>query len=290
MVDQQSSSRLLGPAEIRELADAHGIMPTKKLGQNFVHDAGTVRKIVAKAGVTPGQVVLEVGPGLGSLTLGLLEARAIVEAVELDGGLARALPSTVAARGGDWASRLFVVNMDALDLRASDLPRAPSALVANLPYNVAVPILLTALANLPSLESALVMVQREVADRLVAPKGSKTYGAPTVKLAWYGQSSRVGIVGPNVFWPRPNVDSALVRTTVSSTSRGGTELRDATFALVDAAFEQRRKMVRASLRSLIPDGVELGRMFADAGISSEARPEALEIDDFVALARAWVQR
>ena len=290
MVDQQSSSRLLGPAEIRELADAHGIMPTKKLGQNFVHDAGTVRKIVAKAGVTPGQVVLEVGPGLGSLTLGLLEAGAIVEAVELDGGLARALPSTVAARGGDWASRVVVVNMDALDLRASDLPQAPGALVANLPYNVAVPILLTALANLPSLESALVMVQREVADRLVAPKGSKTYGAPTVKLAWYGQSSRVGIVGPNVFWPRPNVDSALVRTTVSSTSRGGTELRDATFALVDAAFEQRRKMVRASLRSLIPDGVELGRMFADAGISSEARPEALEIDDFVALARAWVQR
>ena len=174
MVDQQSSSRLLGPAEIRELADAHGIMPTKKLGQNFVHDAGTVRKIVAKAGVTPGQVVLEVGPGLGSLTLGLLEAGAIVEAVELDGGLARALPSTVAARGGDWASRLFVVNMDALDLRASDLPQAPGALVANLPYNVAVPILLTALANLPSLESALVMLQREVADRLVAPKGSKT--------------------------------------------------------------------------------------------------------------------
>lgn len=290
MVDQQSSSRLLGPAEIRELAEAHGIMPTKKLGQNFVHDAGTVRKIVAKAGVTPGQVVLEVGPGLGSLTLGLLEAGAIVEAVELDGGLARALPSTVAARGGDWASRVVVVNMDALDLRASDLPQAPGALVANLPYNVAVPILLTALANLPSLESALVMVQREVADRLVAPKGSKTYGAPTVKLAWYGQSSRVGIVGPNVFWPRPNVDSALVRTTVSSTSRGGTELRDATFALVDAAFEQRRKMVRASLRSLIPDSVELGRIFADASISPEARPEALEIDDFVALARAWVQR
>ena len=290
MVDQQSSSRLLGPAEIRELAEAHGIMPTKKLGQNFVHDAGTVRKIVAKAGVTPGQVVLEVGPGLGSLTLGLLEAGAIVEAVELDGGLARALPSTVAARGGDWASRVVVVNMDALDLRASDLPKAPGALVANLPYNVAVPILLTALANLPSLESALVMVQREVADRLVAPKGSKTYGAPTVKLAWYGQSSRVGIVGPNVFWPRPNVDSALVRTTVSSTSRGGTELRDATFALVDAAFEQRRKMVRASLRSLIPDSVELGRIFADASISPEARPEALEIDDFVALARAWVQR
>lgn len=290
MVDQQSSSRLLGPAEIRELAEAHGIMPTKKLGQNFVHDAGTVRKIVAKAGVTPGQVVLEVGPGLGSLTLGLLEAGAIVEAVELDGGLARALPSTVAARGGDWASRVVVVNMDALDLRASDLPQAPGALVANLPYNVAVPILLTALASLPSLESALVMVQREVADRLVAPKGSKTYGAPTVKLAWYGQSSRVGIVGPNVFWPRPNVDSALVRTTVSSTSRGGTELRDATFALVDAAFEQRRKMVRASLRSLIPDSVELGRIFADASISPEARPEALEIDDFVALARAWVQR
>ena len=274
----------------RYILKTFNIHMSKKLGQNFVVDANTVRKIVQVGAVQAGERVVEVGPGLGSLTLGLLEAGAIVEAVELDGGLARALPSTVAARGGDWASRVFVVNMDALDLRASDLPQAPGALVANLPYNVAVPILLTALANLPSLESALVMVQREVADRLVAPKGSKTYGAPTVKLAWYGQSSRVGIVGPNVFWPRPNVDSALVRTTVSSTSRGDTELRDATFALVDAAFEQRRKMVRASLRSLIPDSVELGRIFADASISPEARPEALEIDDFVALAQAWVQR
>lgn len=285
MGEQVEAGRLLGPVQIRGLAERLGVSPTKKLGQNFVHDAGTVRMIVARAGVAPGDQVLEVGPGLGSLTLGLLEAGANVTAIELDGALADALPDTVEEMAPAWADRLVVHNKNALDLQSGDFANPPVALVANLPYNVAVPILLTALERLPSLRSAFVMVQKEVADRLVARKGSKTYGAPSVKLAWYGAAKRAGIVGPNVFWPKPNVDSALVSLVVSEPP-GDEDLRRATFALVDAAFEQRRKMVRSSLRGVVADPEQLARALAAANVDPRARPEELEITDFVALAGA----
>ncbi len=281
---------LLGAAEIRRLADAHGIVPTKKLGQNFVHDAGTVRKIVAKAGVRSGDVVLEVGPGLGSLTLALLEAGVYVEAVELDAGLAQALAATVLERSGQWAARLSVTHADATQIGTLSFGRPPSALVANLPYNVAVPILLTAFAEVPTLRSALIMVQKEVADRLVAPKGSKVYGAPTVKLAWYGAASLAGLVGPDVFWPRPNVHSALVRVIAHEQPLGDAELRDATFAVIDTAFEQRRKMLRSSLRSLVPDQEELSRLLEQAQVAPSARPESLEIQDFMRIGEQWLAR
>lgn len=283
---QEESGKLLGPVQIRSLAEELGINPTKKLGQNFVHDAGTVRKIVGRAGVRRGGEVLEVGPGLGSLTLGLLEAGANVAAVELDGALARALPGTVQTLDPQWADRLRVINKDALDLDSDDFEVQPTALIANLPYNVAVPILLTALERLPSLRSAFVMVQKEVADRLVAAKGSKTYGAPTVKLAWYGVAKRAGIIGPNVFWPKPNVDSALVDVRVAEEPPGEETLRSSTFALIDAAFEQRRKMVRASLRSVVADTGVLAAGLEESGVDPQARPEELEVGDFRALARA----
>lgn len=288
-MSRQAPSDLLGPVEIRALADQYNIVPTKRRGQNFLHDAGTIRRIVARAAVTPGQVVLEVGPGLGSLTLGLLEAGAIVEAVELDSTMASVLPKTVAARGRRWEQRLSVVNADALELQPGDLELAPEALVANLPYNVAVPIVLTVLARFVSVESVLIMVQGEVADRLVAAKGSKTYGAPTVKLAWYGTAVRAGTVGPDVFWPRPNVDSALVRITTHPQPPGDVPLREKTFRLIDAAFAQRRKMVRASLRSVIPDRDQLGRLLIEANVAPDSRPEALEIADFVRVAQAWAR-
>lgn len=284
--EKAASPRLLGPVEIRALAAAHGIVPTKKLGQNFVHDAGTVRKIVAAAGVKPGETVLEVGPGLGSLTLGLLEAGAQVEAIEIDRGLAAALPETVALRGAEWAGRLTVINADAVTLNYDELSPPPVALVANLPYNVAVPILLTALSQLSSLRRSLVMVQKEVADRLVAAPGNKTYGAPTVKLAWYGEAKRAGTIGPHVFWPKPNVDSALVFVSLYESARGSEELRRQTFVLVDTAFEQRRKMIRASLRNVVRDPVRLANALEQAEVSSEARPESLTIDDFIRIAQA----
>lgn len=290
MADQPSSSRLLGPAEIRELAAQHGITPTKKLGQNFVHDAGTVRRIVSRSGVQPGESVLEVGPGLGSLTLGLLEAGVRVVAVELDRALAEALPGTVLRKDPEWAERLTVINRDATEIKAQDLPQPPAALVANLPYNVAVPILLTLLRDVPTLRSALVMVQKEVADRLVAERGSKTYGAPTVKLAWYGRSERAGTIGPDVFWPRPNIDSGLVRFTAFDEPLGNEELRAATFHLIDAAFEQRRKMIRSSLKPVISDPEALAEILAEAEVDSQARPEALGVEQFLSIARAWLTR
>lgn len=283
---QGDSGKLLGPAQIRALAEDLGVSPTKKLGQNFVHDAGTVRKIVRLAGVGSGDEVVEVGPGLGSLTLGLLEVGAKVTAIELDGALARALPNTVEQLVPEWAARLRVMNKDALELSVEDFNVPPVALVANLPYNVAVPILLTALERLPSLRRVFVMVQKEVADRLVAEKGSKTYGAPTVKLAWYGAAKRAGIIGPNVFWPKPNVDSALVDVQVREEPPGDVALRASTFTLIDAAFEQRRKMVRASLRSVVPNMETLGAALTQAEVDPQARPEALEVQDFTALARA----
>src|SRR5215469_3014251 len=240
-----SGVSMLGPADVRRLAEKLDIRPTKRLGQNFVVDAGTIRRIVSLAGLTPDDIVLEVGPGLGSLTLGLLEAAGQVVAVEVDQALAAELPVTVASRAPDLADRLTVVTGDAV--RLGDLPgEPPTVLVANLPYNVAVPILLNLLESVPSLGRALVMVQAEVADRICAPPGSRTYGIPSVKLAWYGSARRVGAVSRTVFWPVPNVDSALVAFMRWPEPRAPgvarpVVSRTAVFEIVDAAFAQRRK-------------------------------------------------
>jgi 16S rRNA (adenine1518-N6/adenine1519-N6)-dimethyltransferase len=271
---------LLGPAEIRDLAASLDLQPTKKLGQNFVVDANTVRKIVRTAGVVAGDEVLEVGPGLGSLTLGLLEAGARVTAVELDGRLADLLPRTVEQLqpGAD----LTVLHDDALRVT---VPGAPSRLVANLPYNVSVPVLLHLLATVPSIESALVMVQAEVGQRLAAPPGSKVYGSPSAKAAWYGRWSTAGTVSRQVFWPVPNVDSILVSFR-SEPPRGDPAERDVTFGLIDAAFGQRRKMLRQALGQLLGGSATASARLEAAGLDPTARGEQLSIEDFLALARA----
>ncbi|MGE3193490.1 MAG: 16S rRNA (adenine(1518)-N(6)/adenine(1519)-N(6))-dimethyltransferase RsmA [Microbacteriaceae bacterium] len=271
---------LLGPAEIRDLAERLDLQPTKKLGQNFVVDGNTVRKIVRTAGVAPGDEVLEVGPGLGSLTLGLLEAGARVTAVELDGRLAELLPHTVSEL--QPGAELTVIHDDALRV---DVPGEPRRLVANLPYNVSVPVLLHLLATVPSLETALVMVQAEVGQRIAARPGSKIYGSPSVKAAWYGRWSLAGTVSRQVFWPVPNVDSVLVayeRGPVHGTPRE----RDAVFALVDAAFGQRRKMLRQALGGLLGGAAAASTRLEAAGLDPTARGEQLSVDDFTALARA----
>src|SRR5215204_285469 len=233
---------LLGPAEVRALATALGVTPTKTLGQNFLHDPNTIRRIVRTAALRPSDVTLEVGPGLGSLTLGLLGAAAHVTAVEIDPVLAAALPATVAARAGH-ADRLTVVAADALRIASVPDPQ-PTALVANLPYNVAVPVVLHLLEILPTLRTGLVMVQAEVAERLAAPPGSRTYGVPSVKAAWYASVRRAGAVPRTVFWPVPNVDSGLVELVRRDPPPGAD--RAEVFAVVDAAFAQRRKTLRAA--------------------------------------------
>lgn len=277
-------SPLLGPATVREIADALNVQPTKKLGQNFLHDAGTVRRIVRTANVHSDDVVVEVGPGLGSLTLGLLEAGARVCAVEIDPALAQALPETVAERFPDASFRVFTG--DALQVESwaqigGDWD-SPTRMVANLPYNVAVPILLHFLAILPGLETVLVMVQSEVADRLSAQPGSRTYGVPSVKTAWYGKARRAGAIGRGVFWPAPNVDSALVD--IQLVPRVGSErLRNVTFKIIDVAFEQRRKMLRAALRKWIGEMDEVLMLLEGAGIDPTRRGETLTIDEFVTI-------
>lgn len=297
------STSLLGPAEIRALAERAGVRPTKTLGQNFVLDAGTVRKIVRQADVGPGERVVEVGPGLGSLTLGLLEAGADVVAVEIDPVLARLLPDTVAAhvpgltveqaddvggapvvvlRDADGRDRLTVVLRDALEVRA--LPgEPPVALVANLPYNVSVPVLLTFLERFGSLERALVMVQAEVADRLAAPPGSRTYGVPSAKAAWYTHARRTATVGRSVFWPVPNVDSALVRLDRRDPPTT-TATREDVFAVVDAAFAQRRKMLRPALAGLAGSADAAQTALVAAGVDPQARGERLDIEAFARIA------
>lgn len=271
---------LLGPAEIRDLAERLDLQPTKKLGQNFVVDGNTVRKIVRTAGVAPCDEVLEVGPGLGSLTLGLLEAGARVTAVELDGRLAELLPHTVSEL--QPGAELTVIHDDALRV---DVPGEPTRLVANLPYNVSVPVLLHLLANVPSLETALVMVQAEVGQRIAARPGSKIYGSPSVKAAWYGRWSLAGTVSRQVFWPVPNVDSVLVAYE-RGPARGTPQERDAVFALVDAAFGQRRKMLRQALGELLGGAAAASTRLEAAGLDPTARGEQLSVDDFTALARA----
>jgi 16S rRNA (adenine1518-N6/adenine1519-N6)-dimethyltransferase len=269
---------LLGPAEIRELAARLGVAPTKKLGQNFVHDPNTVRRIVAAAGLTADDVVLEVGPGLGSLTLGLVGAAAHVHAVEIDPVLAAALPSTVTS------DRLTVHHADALRIAAADLRPPPTMLVANLPYNVAVPVVLTLLAALPTLRGGLVMVQKEVADRLVAGPGSKVYGVPSVKLAWYATARPAGRVPPAVFWPVPNVDSGLVAFT-RRTPPADVDRR-AVFAVVDAAFAQRRKTLRAALAGWAGNPGHAEKILLVAGINPQTRGESLSVEQFAAIAAA----
>jgi len=280
--------RLLGPAEIRTLAADLNLRPTKSLGQNFVHDPNTVRRIVRAAGLDPADVVLEVGPGLGSLTLALLPEAAHVHAVELDPVLAAALPKTVAERAPDLTDRLTVHSGDATRLAATDLPApAPTALVANLPYNVAVPVVLHLLAELPALASGLVMVQKEVADRLTAAPGGRSYGIPTAKLAWYAVARPAGRVPPAVFWPVPNVDSGLVRFARRDPPPGS---RERTFAVVDAAFAQRRKMLRSALAGWAGDAQRAASVLAAAGVDPGLRGEALTIGQFAAIANAAANR
>ena len=283
------AAALLGPAEIRALAEELHIRPTKKLGQNFVHDANTVRRIVAAAKLGADDVVLEVGPGLGSLTLALLPACRAVLAVEIDPVLAARLPVTVADRAPALAEHLHVLPMDALRLRAADLDGrpAPTALVANLPYNVAVPVVLHLLAELPSLATGLVMVQAEVADRLAAPPGNRSYGVPSVKAAWYAQARRAGSVPRAVFWPVPGVDSALVAFTRRPAP--STVSKDVVFSLVDAAFAQRRKTLRAALAGWAgsPDAAQ--SLLEAAGLAPTARGEQLSVEDFARLASAAIE-
>ncbi|MGW4370670.1 16S rRNA (adenine(1518)-N(6)/adenine(1519)-N(6))-dimethyltransferase RsmA [Nocardia takedensis] len=282
----RGGAALLGPAEVRTLAERFGIRPTKQLGQNFVHDANTVRRIVAAAEVGRADTVLEVGPGLGSLTLALLDVVDSVVAVEIDPVLARHLPVTVADRAPALADRLHVVEADALRVAVGDLPVAPTALVANLPYNVAVPVLLHLLAEIPSLRTALVMVQAEVADRLAAEPGSRVYGVPSVKAGFFGSVRRAGAVGTQVFWPVPRVDSGLVR--VDRFADAPWSLDDAhrrrVYAVVDAAFAQRRKTLRAALAGWAGSPVEAERRLVAAGIDPTARGETLDTAAFVRLA------
>ena len=273
---------LLDPRRIRELAAELDLRPTKQRGQNFVHDANTVRRIVAAAQLSPDDVVLEIGPGLGSLTLGLLEAAAWVHAIEIDDRLARRLPFTVAERRPGDEDRLAVIDADAL--RVAELPGPPpTAVVANLPYNVSVPVLLHVLATFPTIRHGLVMVQAEVADRLVAPPGSKVYGVPSVKLAWYCSARRVGSVPPAVFWPVPNVDSGLVRLERRDPPATAAR-REQVFALVDAAFAQRRKMLRSALAGRFGSSARAVEALVAAGIDPQARGEVLAVQDFARLA------
>ncbi|WP_137843916.1 16S rRNA (adenine(1518)-N(6)/adenine(1519)-N(6))-dimethyltransferase RsmA [Microbacterium sp. 2FI] len=275
---------LLGAAEIRALASELDVTPTKKLGQNFVVDANTVRKIVHAAEVQPGDRVVEIGPGLGSLTLAILEAEATVTAVEIDHRLAERLARTAAAHGVPDGA-LTVIDADAL--RVTELPGDPTVLVANLPYNVSVPVLLHFLETFPALDRGVVMVQAEVGERLAAPPGSKVYGAPSVKAAWYGRWRLAGTVSRQVFWPVPNVDSVLVGFHRDPDPRGTEDERRRTFAIVDAAFQQRRKMLRQALSSVLGgSSAAASEILERAGVAPTARGEELSVDDFARIAAA----
>lgn len=274
---------LLGAARVRELADRLGVRPTKQWGQNFVVDANTVRRIVRTAEVTADDTVLEVGPGLGSLTLALLETGAHVVAVEVDPVLAEALPGTVAELAPGAADRLEVVHADAL--RVTELPRQPTTLVANLPYNVSVPVVLHLLERFPSIERVLVMVQLEVAERLAASPGSKTYGVPSVKAAWYADVRLAGKIGRSVFWPVPNVDSGLV-SLVRREPPATAATREEVFRCVDAAFAQRRKTLRAALRGLAGSAEAAEAALRQAGVDPAARGEQIDVVAFAAIAEA----
>jgi 16S rRNA (adenine1518-N6/adenine1519-N6)-dimethyltransferase len=276
------TNQLLTPTEIRELASKLDLKPTKKLGQNFVTDQNTVEKIVRTSKVSKDSVVLEVGPGLGSLTLALLATGAKVFAVEIDQRLAELLPITAKAKGfsGD---QLEVINKDALEITTNDI-KNPNILVANLPYNVSVPVIIHILETFPTIENYLVMVQSEVADRLAASPGSRTYGSPSVKLQWYGEVSKAGSVSRSVFWPVPNVDSDLVQITRKKDV--DQSIRKELFAVVDAAFSQRRKMLRSALSSMCAGSEKASEILESAQIDPQLRGEALNVDDYVRLTYA----
>ena len=280
-----TGAALLGPVEIRALAEKLDIVPTKKLGQNFLHDPNTIRRIVAAAELDPTDRVLEVGPGLGSLTLGLVEAVGDVTAVEIDSRLAAQLPDTVAERAPEYAPRLRVVEKDALRVTDSDVTE-PTALVANLPYNVAVPVLLHLLETFSSIRRVLVMVQLEVADRLAAQPGSKVYGVPSVKAGFYGKVSKAGTIGKNVFWPAPNIESGLVRIDVFADAPWPVtdESRAKVWPVIDAAFAQRRKTLRAALSGHFGSGAAAEEALRAADIDPKQRGEKLAVEDFVRLA------
>lgn len=273
---------LLGAVDVRELAARLDVTPTKKLGQNFVTDPNTIRRIVAAAKLTGGETVVEIGPGLGSLTLGLLEIAKKVIAIEIDPKMAAELEATIAKRapGKDFT----LVRDDAL--KVAQLPLAPDSLVANLPYNISVPVLLHFLEHFSSIQTGLVLVQAEVAHRLAAEPGSKIYGIPSVKLAWYAERALAGNVGRNVFWPVPNVDSALVYFSKRVSPLGDEALRLATFEVADAAFGQRRKTLRQALATWAGSPADAERILLTAGISPQARGEELDVHQFVAIARA----
>lgn len=291
-MESRALAQLLGPVEIRQLAEKLDVTPTKKLGQNFVHDPNTVRMIVAAADVSEHDHVVEVGPGLGSLTLALLDTVKDVTAVEIDPRLAGELPHTVAWRAPDYADNLRIILKDALQVSTGDFEAAgapmPTALVANLPYNVSVPVLLHLLAEFPSITRVLVMVQAEVADRLAATPGSKIYGVPSVKAAFYGEVRRAGSIGRNVFWPAPKIESGLVRIDRFAAGDEPWLLNDETrakvFPLIDAAFAQRRKTLRAALSGHFGGGAQAEAALVAAGIAPSERGEKLGVADFVRLA------
>jgi 16S rRNA (adenine1518-N6/adenine1519-N6)-dimethyltransferase len=272
---------LLGATEIRELAEELGIKPAKSLGQNFVIDANVCRKIVRIAGVTSSDIALEIGPGLGSLTLALLEEAKSVVAVEIDERLAMRLPQTVAAHN-ESKSTFSIIHQDALNLKT--LPESPTVLVANLPYNVSVPVLLHLLELFPTLNSGVVMVQAEVADRLAAKPGTKEYGIPSVKAAWWADLNGAGSISRSVFWPVPGVDSKLVSFTRHQ-PLGDEALRKSVFTLIDAAFAQRRKMLRSALSSIYGSSGAAEKVLIEAGIDPTLRGESLLVNDFCTIAR-----
>lgn len=283
MTVEGADARLLGPADVRALAEELDLHPAKARGQNFVIDPNTVRRIVRSANLSPDDVVVEVGPGLGSLTLALLPEVRRVTAIEIDDRLARTLSGTVARYAPGLADRLEVVTGDAM--RITDLPGpAPTALVANLPYNVAVPVLLHMLDRMPATRRALVMVQKEVADRLAAGPGSKIYGVPSVKAAWYGSVRPAGLVSRTVFWPVPNVDSGLVL--LERHPPPAKANRDDVFSAVDAAFAQRRKTLRAALSGWAGSPSVAEQVLRQAGIDPKTRGESLTISDFARIAAA----
>jgi 16S rRNA (adenine1518-N6/adenine1519-N6)-dimethyltransferase len=278
-----SDDGLLGGGDIRALATELGLRPTKRLGQNFVTDPNTVRRIVRAARLSEDDVVLEVGPGLGSLTLALLPHARSVIAVEIDPVLADRLPATVESRLPQFADRLEVVTADAMRIPA--LSQEPTALVASLPYNIAVPVVLHLLQVVPSLATVLVMVQKEVADRLAAAPGSRVYGIPSVKARWYCDVEAAGSIGTSVFWPVPHVESGLVRMTRREppVSAAG---REATFAVVDGAFSQRRKTLRSALASLAGSPSTAERALVAAGVDPSLRGEQLDVSAFARIADA----
>lgn len=276
------SDKFLGAAQIRQLASQLDLSPTKKWGQNFVIDPNTVRRIIEVSGVTAEDDVVEIGPGLGSLTIGLLAQANSVVAVEIDERLAIQLPNTISDLDSELVNKLIVLNEDALKI--SELPTTATKLVANLPYNISVPVILHFLEKFPSIREVLVMVQAEVGERLAAGPGSKIYGVPSVKARFYGDVAQVATISRQIFWPVPNVDSVLVRI-VRHEQAPNLAMKEQLFAVVDAAFSQRRKTLRSALSSFLGGSAQVDIVLAAAGVNSGLRGEQLDIDAFLAIAQ-----